>query len=179
MTCIIGLACPKRGKVYIGGDSAGVANYAVTIRADEKVFRNGPFVMGFTSSFRMGQILRYAFSPPEHPQGLDGMCYMVGRFVPAVRQAFKDGGYGRSKDGEDLGGKFLVGYRGQLYAIEDDFQVARMSDDVASVGCGCEFALGAMHASAGLSPRKRILKALEIATHLSAGVRPPFVIEEA
>lgn len=43
MTCIVGVA--EGGKVWIGGDSAGVdsGNYSLTVRADRKVFRNGHF----------------------------------------------------------------------------------------------------------------------------------------
>ena len=67
MTCIVGLE--HKGKVYIGGDSAGVAGYSLSVRADQKVFINGNFIFGFTSSFRMGQILRFGFNPPRrHPE---------------------------------------------------------------------------------------------------------------
>ena len=58
MTCIVGLV--HEGVVYIGGDSAGVGGMSLTVRADEKVFQNGEFLMGFTTSFRMGQLLRYS-----------------------------------------------------------------------------------------------------------------------
>ena len=66
MTCIVGLV--HEGVVYIGGDSAGVAGLSLVVRADEKVLRNGDFLMGFTTSFRMGQLLRYKLDPPRrHP----------------------------------------------------------------------------------------------------------------
>ena len=44
MTCIVGLV--HEGVVYIGGDSAGVAGLSLTVRADEKVFRNSDFFDG-------------------------------------------------------------------------------------------------------------------------------------
>ena len=52
MTCIVGLV--ENGKVYIGGDSAGVAGLDVRMRSDEKVFTKGNMIFGYTSSFRMG-----------------------------------------------------------------------------------------------------------------------------
>ena len=56
MTCIVGYL--DKETVYLGGDSAGTdGNYSQHIRKDKKVFQNGPFIFGFTSSFRMGQIL--------------------------------------------------------------------------------------------------------------------------
>jgi hypothetical protein len=58
MTAIVGLT--DNGTVHIGGDSAGVSDWSLTIRADSKVFTNGPYVMGFTTSLRMGQLPRYA-----------------------------------------------------------------------------------------------------------------------
>ena len=47
MTCIVGLV--HEGVVYIGGDSAGVGGMSLTVRADEKVFRNGEFLMALGS----------------------------------------------------------------------------------------------------------------------------------
>lgn len=55
MTCIVGLV--ENNKVYIGGDSAGVAGLSLMKRADEKVFKKDEFIFGFTSSFRMGQLI--------------------------------------------------------------------------------------------------------------------------
>jgi ATP-dependent protease HslVU (ClpYQ) peptidase subunit len=177
MTCIIGFA--DKDKVYIGGDSAGVSGYSIHIRADEKVFRNGPFIMGFTSSFRMGQLLRYVFQPPEQPADMDDRKFMVAVFIPAVKKCFKSGGFQRSKDGGDRGGAFLVGYKGRLYEIDEDYQVGLLADNVASVGCGESVALGAMYglAHTKLDPIAKILKALEITSYLNAGVRPPFIVE--
>lgn len=175
MTCIIGFV--DNGKVYIGGDSAGVSGYLVQIREDVKVFRNGPFLMGFTTSFRMGQLLHYAFEPPEHPDNYDDMRFMVCKFVPAVKKCLKEGGWLKTKDGQDDAGSFLVGYRGHLYEIDSDLQVGKLHDRIASVGCGSAYALGAMYALGHLDPTDRVKKALEITTHLNAGVRPPFVIE--
>lgn len=178
MTCIIGFV--HKNKVYIGGDSAGVAGLDIQIRADEKVFRNGPFIMGFTSSFRMGQLLRYVFEPPEHPEGMDDNKFMVAVLIPKIKECFKEGGYQSTKDGAEKGGSFLVGYREKLYEIDSDYQVGILADNIASVGCGSQVALGAMYGltNSNLSPSDKIRKALEITSYLNGGVRPPFVIEE-
>ena len=58
MTCIVGMV-DGQGTVYIGADSLAAGGYQKTIRKDAKVFTNGIAVMGYTSSFRMGQLLRY------------------------------------------------------------------------------------------------------------------------
>ena len=116
MTCIAGVE--HSGKVWIGGDSAGVAGYALTVRADEKVWVDNGFVFGFTSSFRMGQLLRYNLSLPlqryEVPESNAEaeIKFMTTHFVDAVRKVLKDGGYAKNDNGQERGGTFLVGWRG-------------------------------------------------------------------
>ena len=174
MTCIVGIM--HAGEVWIGGDSAGVGGYSLSHRADEKVFTNGEFVMGFTTSFRMGQILRYRFTPPPITTA-DLRRYMATEFIDAARSAMKDGGYLKVSDGREDGGTFLVGVRGQLFAVEDDFQVGVSCDGYDAVGCGHDIAKGALFATQGMPPEQRINIALEAAARFSAGVRPPFVVE--
>lgn len=176
MTCIVGLIDDK--SVWIGGDSAGVAGYLSQPRLDRKVFRNGPFVMGFTSSFRMGQLLRFRLKPPERPTEQDVFEFMATGFVDAVRECLKAGGYASKENEVERGGCFLVAYAGRLFEIDSDYQVGELTDGFAAVGCGAEIALGALHATRGTPAKERVVRALRAAAHFSAGVRPPFVIEE-
>lgn len=175
MTCIVGLV--DNGKVYIGGDSAGVGGYSLVIRADEKVFINDEFIMGFTSSFRMGQLLRYSLNPPMYHPDVDLTKYMVTDFVNAVRDCLKTGGYATKEKDVETGGFFLVGFRGKLFQIECDYQVRVPSLNYDATGCGQDIALGSMYSSEGLEPEKRIIQALEAAEQFSAGVRRPFVVK--
>ena len=119
MTCIAGVV--HRGRVYIGGDSAGVGGYDLTVRRDVKVFRNGPFVLGFTSSFRMGQLLAHAFRPPPVPKKRGALeRYMVVDFVDALRATLKERGWARKESEQEVGGHFLVGVTGRLFHVESD-----------------------------------------------------------
>lgn len=174
MTCIVGIADGKR--VVIGGDSAGVSGLDIVIRRDPKVFRVGPYVIGYTSSFRMGQLLRFKLNCPEQDPRHDDFQHMATVFVDNVRTVLKDNGYAVITNNEESGGVFLVGYRGRLYKVESDFQVGESSDDYDAVGCGESFALGSLFATPKLPPKKRIDLALTAATHHSAGVRAPFVV---
>ncbi|MGG4462618.1 hypothetical protein ABEO79_00165 [Micromonospora provocatoris] len=179
MTCIVGLV--HNNRVYIGGDSAGVGGYSITTRADEKVFVKGEFVMGFTSSFRMGQLLRYKLNIPYHKPEVDTFEYMVTEFVEAVRQCLKDGGFSRSNDGEEAGGTFLVGYRGELFVIFDDYQVGKSTLGYDAVGCGEDIAKGSLyssidHTSFNEYPESRIIEALSASEQFNAGVRGPFKV---
>ena len=88
MTAIVGLV--KSGSVYIGGDSAGVCGTSLTVRADAKVFRKKRYVFGFTTSFRMGQLIRYSLALPKPVGNLD--AFMSTTFIDAVRDCLKAGG---------------------------------------------------------------------------------------
>lgn len=175
MTCIVGLI--HNGTVYMGGDSAGVGGYDLTIRKDEKVFENGEFLIGFTSSFRMGQLLRYKFKPPYHIPDMPTEEYMATLFVDAVRSCLKEGGYAKTQEGEESGGTFLVGYRGRLFSIQDDFQIGESMHGYDAVGCGRNIALGCLYANGSMRPKDRVYQALQAAECFSAGVRKPFVIK--
>lgn len=173
MTCIVGVE--HDGKVWIGGDSAGVADYSITVRSDTKVFDLEDYVMGFTSSFRMGQILHYGLLPPA-PKLDDLERFMVTEFINATRLALRDGGFSQVKNEVETGGTFLVGVGGRLFCVEDDYQVGSSHDGYMAVGCGADIALGVLHATRGKSPARRIQMALEAAAHHSAGVAAPFTI---
>ena len=175
MTCIVGLV--HEGVVYIGGDSAGVGGMSLTVRADEKVFRNGEFLMGFTTSFRMGQLLRYSLKPPRRHPADDINQYMVVDFIDAVRECLKAGGYASKEKETEQGGTFLVGYSGHLFTVDSDYQVGIPEDGFAAVGSGQDIALGALFATQGqATPRDRVLTALRSAERFNTGVRGPFHI---
>lgn len=175
MTCIVGIETASG--VVIGGDSAGLAGWVKTHRADPKVFRNDAYLIGFTTSFRMGQLIRYADLPkPLDRVGDDLDRFMSTEFVDAVRKAFKDGGYAKKDSDREEGGAFLVGVSGRLYKVESDYQVAWSTDGYDAVGCGAETAYGALHATRRAGPESRVRRALEAAAHHSGGVAGPFTI---
>lgn len=163
----------------MGGDSAGINGWSLTVRADEKVFTLGPFVMGFTTSFRMGQLLRYNLQVGPPAVGCEDERFMATTFIDAVRATLKSGGYSGMHDGQESGGEFLVGYKGRLYHVCSDYQVGRSATGYAAVGSGDRVALGALYATTQLAPDERIQIALDAAEQFSAGVRGPFVTVSA
>lgn len=177
MTCIIGLETDDG--VWIGADSAGTDGYGgQTIRADTKVFRNGPMVMGFCGSYRMGQLLRYNFVVPSQPDGMGDYEYMVRVFVEAVRKTLKDGGFTWVEKNTETGGFFLVAYNGSLYSIEDDFQVGMSTRSYVCIGSGEQYAMGAMAALdlIDLTETERVKKALKITSEHDSQVAGPFKV---
>jgi ATP-dependent protease HslVU (ClpYQ) peptidase subunit len=174
MTCIVGIS--HRGRVYMGGDSAAVQGWTRRKTALKKVFRRGPFLIGYTSSFRMGQLLEHHLDVPKQAAGQDDMAYMVTGFIESVRKLLKDKGFAKVESNSETGGQFLVGYRGQLYTVHRDFQVGHVADGMDAVGSGREYALGSLYALDKLGPTTRIKRALAITAYFNAAVAPPFVV---
>lgn len=177
MTCIVGYS--HMGKVYIGGDSAGLSGWGLTVRKDPKVFANGPCIMGFTSSFRMGDLLRYSLVVPERHPDEDIDKWMRTTFVDAIRGCLKTGGYAEKEKEAEIGGEFLVGYMGRLFKVQSDYQVSEALDPYDATGCGEEFAKGAMAAMIRVGsdlPEDTVRMALEITERNCAGVRAPFTV---
>lgn len=172
MTCIVGIA--HHGQVILGADSAGTGGTDQRIRRDRKVFVNGELIFGFTSSFRMGQLLEFNLTPPSIIEGQEPFSYAVRALVPAIRDALKAGGFSKIDSGRETGGVFLVGFRGRLFTIYEDFQVGEDLGSIASVGCGDAYALGAMHALSSADPMVRLQAGLDAAATFSAGVAGPF-----
>jgi hypothetical protein len=190
MTIIVGYCDFHTGKVYIGGDSAGTDGHlSQRKRLDKKVFKKKVKVenkeaenmlFGYTSSFRMGQLLRYKLELPTAPEKMEDDEYMTSLFIDSVIKCLKVGGYVAKQDGRISGGTFLVGWRGKLYCIEGDFQVGRRKDKYDAVGCGCDIAIGCMFGLeqyTKLTPEGKIETCLRASSEFSAGCSEPFVIE--
>ena len=183
MTCIVGFVDKKNKKVIIGGDSAGVSGFDLTVRKDPKVFKVKDFIIGGTTSFRMLQILRFKFNPPEIDDK-ELYEYMCTDFIDSVREVFKENGFEKKySSGDELGGCFLVGYKDRLFMVEDDFQVSETIRGFDAVGCGATYALGSIYSDNDnvdyiTSSRNKVKKSLLAAEFFSSGVRSPFVIIE-
>lgn len=146
MTIVAGLAV--NGRVYMAADSQASSGWDCRNRKDPKVFISHDILYGFTSSYRMGQILRYHTEPLDIPSAPgDIMGFVVRTMVPQWRRLFQDHGYLKSDAGRDDSGTFMAGLRGKLFTVDSDFQVAEHTDNFAAVGCGSAYALGAMEVS--------------------------------
>lgn len=175
MTCIVGLEA--NGRVYIGGDSSSASGWSVDASRLRKVFRSGDFLIGCTGTWRMTQLLQFSLDVRLQEDNEDDLQYMVLGFIEAVRKCFKEGGFAKVENEQEEGGKFLVGFNGKIYTVEQNFQVCSSSDGFCAIGCGDDFALGNLWATRGMAPEKRVLIALEAAGHFSGGVCPPYYIE--
>lgn len=162
MTCLAALIHDWR--VYMGGDSSASVDNSIEVRTNRKVFRNGAYVIGFTGSFRVGQLLQYDIKMPP-PVG-DIMGHLVGAFIPQLQKAA-----GKETD------EIMLGTAGRLFKVSSDYSVAEYPS-YAAAGGGEQYALGKLHGSLG-PPDVRIIAALEAAEAHCPAVRAPFHIEVA
>lgn len=174
MTCIV--AVKENSKVFIGGDSAAVAeDGAITIRKDTKVFKNGDFLIGFAGSYRFGQLMHYHFKPPKPVKDKADHHFMCVDFIRQMQKILKEHEYALA-DGDGL----LVGYNEELYEINEDFQVGISTEEFGSIGVGRDLALGSMRAleitGSEMEAKKRIAIALTCAASFNTGVSGPWTI---
>lgn len=170
MTCIVGMV--HKGKVFMGADSLGSDGFSKEIRVEPKVFKNGEFLIGCTSSFRMIDILKWKFNPPTLKDD-NVHKFMVTEFVDSVRSLFTSNGYCISSD-DWKSGTFLVGVKGRLFKIGGNFQVSE--HDYISCGSGEYHALGSLYTSKRNNPKKDIEVALSAAENFVTSVQRPFVV---
>ena len=173
MTCIVAL---KDGdNIWMGGDAGASSGYHTQSTIAPKVFGiNDNILIGYTSSFRMGQLLQ--FHTLAHSDEFD-LMYMVKEFVPSIRKLFKDEGYARVDNNEEYAGRFIVVSRGRIFEVNSDYAVLEYHDDFYSVGSGSSYALGALHAMRHeRSSEAKVLMALETAAHFTNTVKPPFTV---
>ncbi len=179
MTAIVGVKTPHG--VYIGGDSATTNDSGLqTILASSKVFavsnRETRMLLGCTTSCRMMQLLHYELQIPAYEDGMDVEQYLVTKFVNAVRDCLKSGGFAKKEDEREEGGNFLIGFAGRLFEMQSDYQISEPTNGYEAVGSGAKFALGALYVTSHLAPEQRIEQALQAAAYHNVYVRPPYVI---
>jgi ATP-dependent protease HslVU (ClpYQ) peptidase subunit len=164
----------ENGKVTIGGDSAGSNTHHVRHILNPKVFRNGEFIMGCTTSWRVMQLLEFSLKLP--PVGdTEIYKYMCTTFIKKVRKCFEKGGV-------TDGATFLVGHKNRLFRVENNFQVTENGEGIDACGSGEEYGLGAMKVIKDLNIDEstviKIRKALDVVSLWSPGVNPPYLFEE-
>lgn len=189
MTCVVGIANKKN--VWMGADSCGSNSYTRGQVLHPKVFaKEVPvenaaaehMLIGGCGSFRMLQLLEYAFCPPRINSDRDLIAYLSVEFADTVRQLFKDKGFSHIANNVEViaddGSEFLIGFRGHLYAMQGAFQAVGWMTQEDAAGSGHAFALGSLHTTRRLkwTPERRIQSALEASAEINPHVQGPFKI---
>jgi len=184
-TCIVGHREPG-GLVWLGSDSLGVDEYNnMQTVVQPKQFRIGMWRVGYTSSFRYGEIIRHHVEheaePPFQSDEKDPYEELVVDLIPKIRKELKDRGYTKvDENREDAGHSIWTRLNrssgeSRIFHVQNDFSVLEYSHDTVAVGCGAQYALGAALASPNTGSR-RVLDALQAAARFSSGVGAPYHI---
>lgn len=169
MTCIIGMV--KDDHIFMAGDLLGSNGFTKKSYPDSKVFVNGDFIIGYTSSFRMGQLLQYNWVQPPRLEKLTNREYLQVDVIESMKECFVACGYGAKDKEGDSGGNFLIGYKGGLYEMQHDFSLLK-SEDFIAVGSGCYHAEAAMSilVDSGLPPDMILAKSISVAARFTTSV---------
>lgn len=118
----------------------------------KKIVEIGDYVIAGAGMSRFCDIIQYGWEPPAY-DGSDPYRFMVSQFIPSMRLKHKETGY-RLKPDESF--KFIVGLRGKLYYIADDYSVLRTQHGLYGIGSGSELAMGAYEAGASIEEAIKI-----------------------
>jgi 20S proteasome alpha/beta subunit len=174
MTCIVGTV--KNGVVWLGGDRAATShNLDRTIIKEPKVFVKDGVGFGVCGLPKVMDAIQHAIEFPQQSQG-SSKSYLVSQLIPAIRDGLKKLECTEEHNGQQyFHGALLIGYKGNLYELEANFQLIESANGFGAVGSGAEAALGSLRETKGMKdPKKRLLRALEVSAENNAGVAPPF-----
>ena len=132
MTCII--SYKQDGKVILAGDKAGSNGFSGHLSKEPKVFTNGDFMIGYTTSFRMGQILNHLWTAPKRKVDQNTVKYLYVDVIPSIMECFDDHNFGDSK--ENKYGNFVMVYENEIYEVQGDMSMLQHDTDIVCVGSG-------------------------------------------
>jgi len=172
MSTVIGLV--DNGKVWMGADSFATTKGGERRRMIcNKLFTNGPYLIGYIGSVRVGQVVRPEFftAPKKISDFPDELMTQFEKKKCLAVDSDTQCSIHESN--------FLIATtEGKLYEILVDFQMNEI-EDFTSIGSGSDYALGSLYTTRDWSsPKKRILTALKIAAVYDMSTGPPFVVEE-
>lgn len=156
-------------KVIIGADSGGIlASFDYEIRKDSKVFiKNDDLLFGFAGSFRVGQLVKNSIKFEKKPDNMSDhkyLCTMVANEINSYLPDLEET-------------NFIIGYRGNIYTLQTDFQVSSNTRNFDSIGAASPFALSSyylLNEYTDLDIEQKVQKSLEISTKFNLGALPPF-----
>lgn len=109
MTCIVGVE--TENSVIIAGDLGSSTRNTIDPTRLKKVFlkkypsenENNKMIIGYSSSFRMGQLLEYKLNIPEQEPFTLDLEYLSTVFIDEVRKVLKKGGFTKIENNEESG----------------------------------------------------------------------------
>ena len=138
MTCIVAFKT-KLGTV-VAGDLLGSNLYTKHLYSKSKVFSNSGYTMGYTYTFRFGQLMEYKLKPIyPSPNDTDLTAFLVNNFIPAVLKVMETNKHLDNPGTEASSGTAIVEVKNRIFVLQSDLAILE-HDKFASVGCGKDMA---------------------------------------
>jgi len=181
------VAIKEKGKVYFGCDSQ-VSNsrskFTLTNSNNFKIWKMKKFesiaMVGGVGSLRDINIIRVEselIDELSFYKDIIDFDYVVSRVVPKMFEILAK--YERlSKDSDCIkymNSSYLISIKSNIYEIGMDGSVIEV-DDYTAIGSGQDIALGSLNTSLKLSPKERIIKAIQASCKTNLYVNYPIVI---
>lgn len=175
MTTIIGIEYDDKSVIIadsrVTGDDGRIYSHPVM----RKIAQRGALLIAGAGEVAPCDIAQNVWVPPTFTQKdkKDAYRYLVTKAMPSLRKCLTENGYNFEEDKKDgMRFQFLISVGGELFDIDEELTVIKSNDNLYAIGSGGAYALGALYA--GAEP----MKAMEIASQLSAYTFPPFYVEE-
>jgi len=169
MSCIIGLK--HKGRVYVGADTAASNDDEIRMRKDKKVFKNGPFVIGYAGSIRTGQCLMRSYWKPPNSRN-------IFKIIECIRAHLNE--FSLIRDDGYIETTILLAYGRRMYEIQADFQVSESMENFTAIGSGKYYALGSLYTNRNyvgqIGPEEAVKEGLRASAYYCPAVRKPFII---
>lgn len=172
MTCIVGMI-DKSGKGHMASDSLGSNGHNKGTYKNKKIFKKGEMLIGYTSSYRMGQLLEHSLTLPGRKVDQTIENYIYVDFVEAVRKLMKEHGYLKIDSNKESIGQFPILTEGRIFLMQDDLSLLEAEDNFDACGSGEDFATATVDIllkHSKLTPKQILTEAVQTASKYIATV---------
>lgn len=146
MTCIAAII-DNKGVGHIACDSLGSDLLSKRVFTTPKIFVVGDMLIGFTGSYRIGQLLQYRLQLPTARMGQELDEWLHVDFIDSVREILLQNGAMQVDNSVELAdSKFLVVVAGRVFTIQEDLSLLESVDPFEAVGSGEMYARATMNA---------------------------------
>lgn len=144
MTCVLALKYidvdTNKPVIVLAADKMGSNGNVKRVYTKPKIFKNGDFYIGYTTSFYMGQLLQHTWIPPEKELNQSDDEYLFRDVIKSLHRMFENNDFDFDAKGE---GTFILVYKDRIFEVFSDMSLLEV-DTFASVGCGSEVMQGAI-----------------------------------
>ena len=133
MTCVLALKYID-GKIVLATNKRGSNGSAKRTYTKPKIFKNGDFYIGYTTSFYMGRLLQHIWIPPEKkPNQLDDE-YLFRDVIKSLHRMFENNDFDFGAKGDGI---FILVYKDRIFKVFSNMSFLEV-DTFVSIGCGSE-----------------------------------------